>query len=93
MAKVLAKFSKSFARRRFRPNREKVRSTSQRRGRTTKPLTLALRPTIPMRSSGTVATKLGSPLVREAAGSYREGPPGNGFPLSTPRRCEQGGAF
>ena len=30
----LGKFSKSLARRRFRPNQEKVRSTTQRRGKT-----------------------------------------------------------
>src|ERR1700736_463948 len=37
-ARVSARFSKYLARRRFRPNQEKVRSTTQRRGRTTKPL-------------------------------------------------------
>jgi hypothetical protein len=36
VARVSARFSKSLARRRFRPNQEKVRSTTQRRGRTTK---------------------------------------------------------
>ena len=39
LARVSARFSKSFARRRFRPNQAKVRSTTQRRGRTTKPFT------------------------------------------------------
>src|SRR4029077_11152011 len=36
--RVSARFSKSLARRRLRPKQEKVRSTTQRRGRTTKPL-------------------------------------------------------
>ena len=49
VAKVSARFSTSFARRRFRPNQEKVRSTTQRRGRTTKPLISSLRLTISMR--------------------------------------------
>src|SRR5271168_2023158 len=36
--RVAARFSKSLARRRLRPNQEKVRSTTQRRGKTTKAL-------------------------------------------------------
>src|SRR5713226_6699177 len=56
VARVSARFSKSLARRRFRPNQEKVRSTTQRRGRTTKPFMSSLRLTISMRSSGTFAT-------------------------------------
>src|SRR5207245_7508618 len=55
VARVSARFSKSLARRRFRPNQEKVRSTTQRRGRTTKPFMSSLRLTISMRSSGTFA--------------------------------------
>ena len=43
VARVSTRFSKSLARRRFRPNQEKVHSTTQRRGRTTKPLALSLR--------------------------------------------------
>ena len=38
VARISARFSESLARRRFRQNQEKVRSTTQRRGRTTKPL-------------------------------------------------------
>ena len=38
--------SKSLARRRFRPSQAKVRSTTQRRGRTLKPVTSSLRLTI-----------------------------------------------
>ena len=34
VVRVSARFSNSLARRRFRPNQEKVRSTTQRRGRT-----------------------------------------------------------
>src|SRR6202045_3778110 len=56
VTKVSARFSKSLARRRFRPNQEKARSTTQRRGRTTKPFMSSLRLTISMRSSGTFAT-------------------------------------
>jgi hypothetical protein len=56
VARVSARFSKSLARRRLRPNQEKVRSTTQRRGRTTKPFMLSLRLTISMCSSGTFAT-------------------------------------
>ena len=56
VARVSARFSKSLARRRLRPNQEKVRSTTQRRGRTTKPFMSSLRLTISMRSSGTFAT-------------------------------------
>jgi hypothetical protein len=37
VAMISARFSKSLARRRFQSNQEKVRSTTQRRGRTTKP--------------------------------------------------------
>ena len=37
MARVSARFSKSLARRRFRPNQEEVRSTTQRRRRATNP--------------------------------------------------------
>src|SRR6516225_10088107 len=43
LARVSPRFSKSLARRRFRPNQEKVRSTTQRRGRTTKPFMSSLR--------------------------------------------------
>src|SRR5437762_13843100 len=56
MARVSARFSKSLARRRLRPNQEKVRSTTRRRGRTTKPFMSSLRLTISIRSSGTFAT-------------------------------------
>jgi hypothetical protein len=42
VARVSARFSKSLASRRFRPNQEKVRSTTQRRGRMTKPFVGAL---------------------------------------------------
>ena len=54
--RVLARFPKSPARRRLRPNQEKVRSTTQRRGRTTKPFMLSRRLTISVRSGGTFAT-------------------------------------
>ena len=54
--RVSARFSKSLARRRFLPNQEKVRSTTQRRGSTTKPFVLSLRLTIFRRSKGTFAT-------------------------------------
>ncbi len=47
---------KSLARRRLRPNQEKVRSTTQRRGKMTKPFMSSLRLTISMRSNGTFAT-------------------------------------
>ena len=50
VARVSARFSKSLARRRFRPNQEKVRSTTQRCGRTTKPFVSSLRLTMSMRS-------------------------------------------
>ena len=40
-------YAKSLARRRFRPNHEKVRSTTHRRGKTTKPLMSSDRLTIP----------------------------------------------
>ena len=56
MARVSARFSKSLASRRLRPNQEKVRSTTQRRGRTTKPFMSSLRLTIARRSRGTFAT-------------------------------------
>ena len=49
VARVSARFSKSLARRRLRPNQEKVRSTTQRRGRTTKPFVASLRLTIAIR--------------------------------------------
>jgi hypothetical protein len=39
----------------LRPNHEKVRSTTQRRGRTTKPFMSSFRLTISTRSSGTFA--------------------------------------
>ena len=45
-----------FGRRRFHPNQEKVRSTTQRRGSATKPVTSSLRLTISLCSSGTLAT-------------------------------------
>jgi hypothetical protein len=38
------------------PNQEKVRSTTQQRGKTTKPFMSSLRLTISMRSGGTFAT-------------------------------------
>src|SRR5271169_2890061 len=56
VARVSARFSKSLARRRFRPNHEKVRSTIQRRGRTTKAFASLLRLTICVRKTGTLAT-------------------------------------
>ena len=49
VSRVSARFSKSLARRRLRPNQEKVRSTTQRRGRTTKPFVASLRLTIAIR--------------------------------------------
>src|SRR5204863_9863377 len=52
VARVSARFSKSLARRRLRSNQEKVRSTTQRRGKTTKPLMSSLRLTISRRSRG-----------------------------------------
>jgi len=52
----LGEVLESLARRRFRPNHEKVRSTTQRRGRMTKPFMSSLRLTISMRSTGTLAT-------------------------------------
>ena len=58
VARVSARFSKSLARRRFRPNQEKVRLTTPLRGRTTKPFVLSLRLTISIRSAGTFATEL-----------------------------------
>src|SRR6266446_2781282 len=56
--RVSARFSKSLARRRLRLKQEKVRSTTQRRGRTTKPFVSSLRLTISRRRSGTFATAL-----------------------------------
>jgi hypothetical protein len=56
VARVSVRFSKSLARRRLRPNQEKLRSTTQRRGRTTKPVMSSLRLTISVRSGGTLAT-------------------------------------
>jgi hypothetical protein len=50
-------FGKVFAvlaRRRFRPNQEKVRSTTQRRGRTTKPFLSSLRLTIRIARKNTI---------------------------------------
>ena len=50
-------FGKVFAvlaRRRFRPNQEKVRSTTQRRGRTTKPFLSSLRLTICIARKNTI---------------------------------------
>jgi hypothetical protein len=41
---------------RLRPNQEKVRSTTQRRGSTTKPVMSSERLTISMRRQGTLAT-------------------------------------
>ena len=43
VARVSVRFSKSLTRRRLRPNQEKVRSTTQRRGSTTKPFLSSLR--------------------------------------------------
>jgi|GEM_PF-4645455 len=56
VARVSARFSKSLARRRFRLNHEKVRSTTHHRGRTTKPLMSFDRLTISMRKTGILAT-------------------------------------
>ena len=42
VAIVSARFSKSLARRRLRPNQQQVRSTTQRRGRTTNPFLSSL---------------------------------------------------
>ena len=56
VARVSARFSKSLARPRFRPNQENVRSTTQRRGSTTKPFPSWLGLTIARRSRGTFAT-------------------------------------
>ena len=55
-ARVSARFSKSLARRRLRPNQEKVRSPTYRRGRTAKPFISSRRLTISTRSKGTFAT-------------------------------------
>src|SRR6202044_1988779 len=54
-ARVSARFSSSFARRRFRPNQGKVRSPPQRRGDTTKPFLSSDRLTISMRRLGILA--------------------------------------
>jgi hypothetical protein len=43
VARVSARFSKSLARRQLRPNQEKVRSTTPRRGKMTKPFMSSLR--------------------------------------------------
>src|SRR3984893_1992495 len=51
---VSARFSKSLARRRLRPNQEKVRSTTQRRGSTTKPFISSLRMTITINKTETI---------------------------------------
>ena len=56
VSRVVARFSKSLASRRLRPNQEKVRSTTQRRGKTTKPYTSSFRLTISIRSNGNLAT-------------------------------------
>jgi hypothetical protein len=53
---VSARFSKSLARRRFRPHREKVRSTAPRRRKTTKPLVSSLRFAISKRSGVSFAS-------------------------------------
>src|ERR1700722_6593680 len=55
-ARVSARFSYSFARRRLRPNQEKVRSTTHRRGSTTKPFVSSVRLMISSRSPGDRAT-------------------------------------
>jgi hypothetical protein len=68
VARVSARFSKSLARRRFPPNQEKVRSTTQRRGRTTKPFMSSLRLTISVRSGGTLATAASTRQSLRAAG-------------------------
>jgi hypothetical protein len=52
VARVSARFSKSLARRQLRPNQEKVRSTTPRRGKMTKPFMSSLRLTISMRFAG-----------------------------------------
>ena len=49
-SRVEARFSKSLARRRFRPSQEKVRSTTHRRLMTSKPTALRLRRTTSSRS-------------------------------------------
>jgi hypothetical protein len=54
VASVSARFSKSLARRLLRPNQEKVRSTTQRRGRTAKPFMVSHRLAIAKRSRGTL---------------------------------------
>jgi hypothetical protein len=64
VARVSARFSKSFTSRRLRPNHEKVRSTTQRRGRTTKPFMLLLRLTISRRSHHIPPGKYGDSLWR-----------------------------
>jgi hypothetical protein len=56
VARVSGRFSKSLARRRLRPNQEKVPSTTQRCGSTTKPFLSSLRLTIAMRRGGAFAT-------------------------------------
>ena len=57
VAKVSGRFSKSLARRRFRPNQEKVCSTTQPRGRATKPFISSLRLTTSARSVDTLAVR------------------------------------
>src|SRR5258708_5395912 len=54
--RVSARFSKSLESRRLRPNQEKVRSTTQRRGRATKPFVSSLCLTISRRRTGILAT-------------------------------------
>jgi AraC-like DNA-binding protein len=65
VARVSAGFSKSLARRRFRPSQEKVRSTTQRRGRTTKAL-LQLE----------VEAGVGKSVLAQCAPGSRRRPPG-----------------
>jgi len=55
-ARVSARFSQCFARRRSRPKREKVRATAHRDGGTTKPRVPALRRTMSIERAGMAAT-------------------------------------
>jgi hypothetical protein len=57
VARVTARFAKSLASRWLSPNQEKVRLTTQGRGRTTKPFMSSLRLTISMRSKGTLPSQ------------------------------------
>src|SRR5262249_40318027 len=67
-ARVSARFSKSLARRRLRPNQEKVRSPTQRRGKPTNPFISSLLLTTPMRSRDPFAPAVSLPGVVAAIG-------------------------